>query len=58
MRKVGSHKNLKILERICQLCKKNVEEVIHFFLNYELYDEIRKPINSVRKKIYTPIIYR
>ena len=44
MIEVGMHKNLKIHERICQVCKKNVEDEIHFLLNCKLYDEMRNPL--------------
>ena len=47
MLEVGRHKNLKIHERICQMCKKNVEDEIHFLLNFELYDEMRRPLNQL-----------
>ena len=64
MIKVGRHKILKKLEHICQVCKKNVEDEIHFLLNCELYGEVRNQldnpnfpyinsINSVRKKTQT-----
>ena len=47
MIEVGRHKNLKIHERICQVCKRNVEDEIHFLLICKLYDEMRKPLNQL-----------
>ena len=44
MIEVGRHQKLQRHERICQVCKRYVEDEVHFLINCELYDKIRKPL--------------
>ena len=56
MIEVGRHQNLQKHERICQVCKKYVEDEIHFLINCKLYEELRKPIfeNCIKEKTSFP----
>ncbi len=42
----GRFTNLKVEERICELCKNGVEDEAHFILHCPVYDGLRNKIGS------------
>ena len=54
---IGRHKNIKVEERICQLCKGNVETEIHFLQECPLYANLRtKYLGNIEGNNWTNIL--
>ena len=43
----GRHKDIQRQDRICPLCKKNIEDVTHFIISCPFYDKIRMSLLTV-----------
>ena len=57
MIEIGRHKKLLKHERICQVCKKDVEDEIHFLINCELYNTLRKTLFEYCMTIKPHFVY-